>query len=295
MTTNSKKNIGIIGTGIIGLPLAVNLIKKKYKVYSYIRNKNKSRLIRNSGVLLLDNLDELFSKIDILILAVSETKDVKNILIGKNGMSKFSKKPSIVIDMSTICPIETIEISKILSKNKISLIDAPVSGGEIGAINGTLSIMIGGEKSIVNKLMPIFKILGKKITHVGGSGAGQVAKACNQIIVAQTINAISEAYIIADKFRINKKNIREALLGGFANSKILEVHGERMLTNSYSPGFKTKLHAKDLRIAKNIANKKKLILKGTDLVNKYMNKCNIDGNSEKDSSSYYLTIKKKNK
>ena len=186
-------------------------------------------------------------------------------------------------------------MSNILSKMNITLVDAPVSGGEIGAIRGELSIMIGGSKPMVKKLMPIFKILGNKITHVGESGSGQVAKACNQIIVAQTINAISEAFIIADKFKVNKSNIREALLGGFAFSTILEVHGKRMLDSNYKPGFKTKLHAKDLRIAKNITTKKNLKLKGVNLVNKFMGICAKEGNNEKDSSVYFTTIKKINK
>ena len=192
-------------------------------------------------------------------------------------------------------PYQTINISNELSKKKIHFVDAPVSGGEIGAIKGDLSIMIGGKKNIVKKLMPIFKILGSKITHVGKIGSGQVAKACNQIIVAQTINAVSEAYVIANSFNVSKKNIRSALLGGFANSKILEVHGKRMIDNSYKPGFKTKLHAKDLKIAKNIASRKNLLLQGTNLVNKYMNECLKNGCGEKDSSSYYNIIKKKNK
>tara|TARA_B100001996_G_C18639261_1_gene584994 strand:- start:475 stop:1362 length:888 start_codon:yes stop_codon:yes gene_type:complete len=290
MTKNTTK-IGIIGTGIIGLPVANNLLKKKYNVYAYVRNKKKHSEISKKGIIIKRSLAEFFRSIDILILAVSDTNDVKNILIGKNGLNKSLKTPSIVIDMSTICPIETIKISNELSKNNISLIDAPVSGGEIGAIKGNLSIMIGGEKNIVKKIMPIFKILGDKITHVGKTGSGQVAKACNQLIVAQTINAVSEAFILADKFKTNKQNIREALLGGFAYSKILEIHGKRILENNYSPGFKTKLHSKDLKIVKNIANKKNLKLEGSNLVNKYMNKCNNQGNGEKDSSAYYKIIK----
>ena len=292
---NKNTNIGIIGTGIIGLPIAKNLVNSGYKVYSHVRDKKKYNNIKKSKIIVSEDINEFYSSIDILILAVSDTPDVKKILIGKKGLIAHKTKPSIVIDMSTICPIETINISKKLSKKNIQLIDAPVSGGEIGAIKGELSIMIGGKKNIVKKVMPIFKILGSKITHVGNVGSGQVAKACNQIIVAQTINAVSEAYVMADSFNVNKKNIRSALLGGFANSKILEVHGKRMLDNSYKPGFKTKLHAKDLRIAKNIALKKNLLLQGTNLVNKYMNECKKIGYGEKDSSSYYNVIKKKNK
>lgn len=291
----NKNTIGIIGTGIIGLPIAINLLKKNFIIHAYARNKKKHLGLKKQGIIVEEDLHRFFSSIDLLILAVSDTKDVKSILLGKGGLVYSPKKPSIVIDMSTICPIETINISNILSSHKVSFIDAPVSGGEIGAIKGELSIMVGGKKNTVTKVMPIFKILGKKITHVGGTGSGQVAKACNQIIVAQTINAVSEAFIIAEKFKVNKNNIREALLGGFANSKILEVHGKRMLDNDYKPGFKTKLHAKDLRIAKNIAIKKNLKLEGVNLVNKFMSICVKEGNNEKDSSVYFTTIKKINK
>ena len=288
-------NIGFIGTGIIGLPMAKNLIAEGFNVYSYARDTKKHSSLTKSKLKVCKDIGEFYSSIDILILAVSDTPDVKKILIGKKGLIFYKKKPSIIIDMSTICPIRTINISNELSKKKIHFVDAPVSGGEIGAIKGDLSIMIGGKKNIVKKLMPIFKILGSKITHVGKIGSGQVAKACNQIIVAQTINAVSEAYVIANSFNVSKKNIRSALLGGFANSKILEVHGKRMIDNSYKPGFKTKLHAKDLKIAKNIASRKNLLLQGTNLVNKYMNECLKNGCGEKDSSSYYNIIKKKNK
>lgn len=293
--TKIKPTIGIIGTGIIGIPMAKNLIKSKYKVFSYVRDIKKHKKIENQGLKVITNIENFYSQVDILILAVGDTSDVKEILFGRTGLVKHLKIPKIVIDMSTICPIETIKMSKLLSNNKIKLIDAPVSGGEIGAIKGNLSIMVGGDKSIVKKIMPILKVLGNKITHIGKSGSGQVAKACNQIIVAQTINAVSEAFLIAEKFNADKKNIRQALLGGFAYSKILDIHGERILKNSYKPGFKTKLHAKDLRIAKNITNRKSLKLKGVNLVTNYMNQCEKEGFSEMDSSVYYKIIKKENK
>ena len=290
-----KVKIGFIGTGIIGLPMAKNLSINHYDVSAYSRNAKYHTNIIKNGINVIRNLKEFFCKIDILILAVSDTKDVKEILTGRNGLVKNALKPSIVIDMSTICPIETIKIANVLKKNNISMIDAPVSGGEIGAINGSLSIMIGGEEITVKKVMPILKILGNKITYIGSSGSGQVAKACNQIIVAQTLNAVSEAFVIADKFKANKSNIRSALLGGFANSKVLDTHAKRILEKDFKPGFKTKLHAKDLRIVKNIAKKKNLKLPGTNLVNKNMNKCNKSGHSEKDSSAYYYIVKKQNK
>ena len=152
--------------------------------------------------------------------------------------------------------------------------------------------MVGGKKNKVNKVMPILKILGEKITYIGESGSGQVAKACNQLIVGQTINAVSEAFIMADKFKTNKNKI-EALLGGFANSKILEIHGKRMLTNDYKPGLRQKLHAKDMRIVKKNYEKKNINLAGANIVYKYMQIANKKGHAEKDSSAYYLTLKNK--
>jgi len=292
---SKKTKIGFIGTGIIGLPMAINLSKNKYDVYAYSRNPKYHAAITKKGIKIIKNLKEFFAEIDILILAVSDTKDVKEVLVGSKGLINSISNISIVIDMSTICPIETIRISKILKQNNMSLIDAPVSGGEIGAIKGSLSIMVGGDAKIVKKIMPIFKILGEKITHIGDSGAGQIAKTCNQTIVAQTLNGISEAFMIADKFNVDKLNIRSALLGGFANSKVLETHAKRILDKDFEPGFKTKLHAKDLRITNNIAKKKNLKLPGTSIVNKNMNKCNKEGYGEKDSSAYYYMVKKQNK
>ena len=289
----SKVKIGLIGTGIMGMPIAKNLLKNKYDIYAYSRNLANHDFILKKGIKIIKSLKSFYNEVDILILAVSDTKDVKEILTGKNGLINNITKISIVIDMSTICPIETIKISKKLKKKRISMVDAPVSGGEIGAIEGKLSIMVGGEENIVKKILPIFRVLGSKITYIGDSGSGQVAKVCNQIIVAQTLQGVSEAFIIADKFKVNKSNIREALLGGFANSKVLDLHAKRILEKDFKPGFKTKLHAKDLRIAKNIAKEKNLNLPGTTLVNLNMNKCNSEGHSEKDSSSYYYIVKKK--
>ena len=289
----SKVKIGLIGTGIMGMPIAKNLLKNKYDIYAYSRNLANHDFILKKGIKIIKSLKSFYNEVDILILAVSDTKDVKEILTGKNGLINNITKISIVIDMSTICPIETIKISKKLKKKRISMVDAPVSGGEIGAIEGKLSIMVGGEENIVKKILPIFRVLGSKITYIGDSGSGQVAKVCNQIIVAQTLQGVSEAFIIADKFKVDKSNIREALLGGFANSKVLDLHAKRILEKDFKPGFKTKLHAKDLRIAKNIAKEKNLNLPGTTLVNLNMNKCNSEGHSEKDSSSYYYIVKKK--
>ncbi len=296
MSIHSKKiNIGFVGTGIMGLPMAKNLAKKGHMVYVYARNKNKlkNKLIKN--ITLCNTLEEVCMVCDVLISVLPDTKDVKSVLLSKKGVINFNKKPRYIVDMSTICPTETINISKLMKKNGVSMIDAPVSGGEIGAIEGNLSIMVGGDRKVFYKLKKILEILGQKITYVGKNGSGQVAKICNQIVVAQSINAIGEAYIIAKSFNVDIKKVREALLGGFAYSKILEVHGQRMIDNSYKPGFKTSLHYKDLRISRNIIKKNSLNLPGSKLVYKYMKETSKDKHRNKDSSAYYLTLKKNNK
>ena len=230
MDTNKAK-IGIIGTGIMGMPIAKNLLKNKYDVYAYSRNIKKQALIEKKGIKIIKSLKNFFHDIDILILAVSDTNDVKEILTGKNGLINNISKISIVIDMSTICPIETIKISKKLKKSNISMVDDPVSGGEIGAIKGNLSIMVGGEESIVKKILPIFKVLGEKITHIGASGSGQVAKACNQTIVAQTLQGVSEAFIIADKFKVDIVNLSKETINSYFKSSGIDKDIENIFIN----------------------------------------------------------------
>ena len=194
--------------------------------------------------------------------------------------------------MSTISPEGTRYINDKLRARKSYLVDAPVSGGEAGAKSGELSIMVGGDKSAYLKVKFILSILGSKITYIGKSGSGQVCKACNQILVAQTIQSISEIITIAKKSDINPMIIREALLAGYANSKILEVHGKRMITSDYKPGFKLSLHHKDLKIAKNLIKNMGLNLKGLNQVEKAMNRAEREGLSEFDSSVIHTILEK---
>jgi 2-hydroxy-3-oxopropionate reductase len=220
---------------------------------------------------------------------------VYSIVLGKRGLYDNILPNTILIDMSTISPDITVEISNKLKVKKSYLIDAPVSGGEIGAINGDLSIMVGGQKKIFNKILPILSVLGKNITYIGKSGSGQITKACNQILVAGTMVAVSEVLLVAKKSGCNLNLIRDALMGGFANSKILEVHGRRMIDSDYKPGFKSKLHLKDLDIALKIAKDLNINLKGTKYSRKLMHQSVMDKKQEKDSSVIHEIIKKINK
>lgn len=291
MTNNKLQKIAVIGTGIMGMPVASNLAKSGHKIFIYARRPKsiKKKLHRNMA--LCNNKEQLFKSSNILILNVSNTDDVEEILIGKDGLYKYEKHPKLVIDMSTICPIKTKQISQKLKKKNIYLFDCPVSGGEAGAINRKLSIMVGGEFKNYYKISNILNKIAKKLTYIGETGSGQLTKICNQIVVAQTIHAIGEAFILADAFKVNKNKVREALLGGFANSKILENHGQRMINKQYKAGFTTKLHLKDLKIAKDISKNKKLKLQALEKTLKIMKK-NNKSNANKDSSSYYLTLKK---
>jgi len=295
---DSKKahcEIGFIGLGIMGKPMVKNLIKSGYKVSFFARRKKIIDEITAIGGTYINNISDLPKICKIIILNLPKSNDVKNIVLGNEGLYENILHNTILIDMSTISPDVTSEISNKLKLKKSYLIDAPVSGGEIGAINGSLSIMVGGQKKIFKKILPILSVLGENITYIGKSGSGQITKACNQILVAGTMVAVSEVLLVAKKSGCNLNLIRDALMGGFANSKILEVHGRRMIDSDYKPGFKSKLHLKDLDIALKIAKDLNINLKGTKYSRKLMYQSVMDKKQEKDSSVIHEIIKKINK
>jgi len=295
---DSKKahcEIGFIGLGIMGKPMVKNLLKSGYKVSFYARRKKIIDEISAIGGTYINNIPDLPKICKIIILNLPRSNDVQNVVLGNEGLYENILRNTILIDMSTISPDVTLEISNKLKLKKSYLIDAPVSGGEIGAINGNLSIMVGGQKKIFKKILPILSVLGKNITYIGKSGSGQITKACNQILVAGTMVAVSEVLLVARKSGCNLNLIRDALMGGFANSKILEVHGYRMINGDYKPGFKSKLHLKDLDIALKIAKNLDINLKGTKYSRKLMHQSVIDKKQDKDSSVIHEIIKKINK
>lgn len=282
--------IGFIGLGIMGKPMAKNLLKADFCLGLHARHQNSLQPFSSDNVQIFNTPAELAQNCETIITIVSDTPDVTEIISGSNGLIHGATGGHTIIDMSTISPEVTKQIAQTLVNKNINMLDAPVSGGEKGAIEGNLSIMVGGKKAIFEKALPIFQCLGKNIIHIGDHGAGQVAKACNQILVAQTMSAVAEAFLLAKASGVDPCKVRDALLGGFAYSKILEVHGKRMLDNNYQPGFKASLHNKDIKIALNSANEHDISLPGTDLVAKYLQKVVEHGDGELDSAAIAKVI-----
>ena len=286
------EKIGFIGIGIMGRPMVNNLLKAGYTVSVYARREASIQALKSGQVEVLSSPTMLAEQCSTIISCVSDTPDVEEVLTGDQGALHGIQAQSLMIDMSTISPQVTRTIAQQFKAKDCLYLDAPVSGGDVGAIAGTLSIMVGGEEQAFQRALPIFRCLGKNIVHVGPSGAGQVAKACNQIVAAQTVTAVAEAFLLADSSGVEPSKVREALLGGFAYSRVLELHGQRILDQQYEPGFKAKLHAKDLTIALETANNNAIDMPGAALSNSYMQALVEHGHGELDSSAIAKVILK---
>lgn len=282
------QNIGFIGLGIMGNPMALNLIRAGYSVGVYARRPEAAKKLIEAGATFYTSPKELGAQVDVIITCVSNTADVEEVLLGQNGVIHSAKPGTIVIDMSTISAGATKKIAEALAKKKIEMLDAPVSGGEQGAITGSLSIMVGGKADTLKKITPIFDVLGKQYVHIGDHGAGQTAKACNQIIIAETIIAVSEAMKLAKASGVDPAKVREALLGGFASSRVLEIHGKRMLEEDYKPGFKAVLHCKDLHLALEQVKEVKADVHAAFYAADCLDRVVAEGNGELDSSAMHL-------
>ncbi len=283
------QKIGFIGLGIMGKPMALNLIRAGYPVSIYARRPEVAEPLIKAGAKAYSSPKELTAHADVIITMVPATADVEEVLLGKNGVIQAAKSHNTVIDMSTISATATQHIAQLFAKKHVAMLDAPVSGGEQGAMNGSLSIMVGGNAVVLEKMRPILEALGKQIVHIGEqNGAGQIAKACNQIIIAETIIAVSEALHLAKKSGIDPSKVREALLGGFASSRVLEIHGKRMLENNYKPGFKTTLHRKDLHLALEQAHQAGIELPAAQYATDCLDHLIIKGHGEDDSSAIHL-------
>jgi len=233
----------------MGRPMALNLMAGGHELHVYARRAEAAEPLVIAGATAWGSPAEAAAQAEVIFSCVSDTPDVEEVLLGAGGVIHGAQPGSIVVDMSTISPSATREMAARLAERGVEMLDAPVSGGEQGAIAGTLSIMVGGNAAALARVRPLLDLLGSNIVHVGGHGAGQVVKACNQIVVAQTIVGVAEALQLANRQGVDPARVREALLGGFAYSKILDVHGQRMLDDNYTPGFKARLHTKDLGIA----------------------------------------------
>jgi 2-hydroxy-3-oxopropionate reductase len=246
--------IGFIGLGIMGKPMARNLLNAGFELVVHSRSSGPVDELVEAGARRASSPAEVAGAVDTLITMLPDTPDVEHVLFGDAGAVGGLRQGSLAIDMSTISPIATRAMAARLRESGVGFLDAPVSGGEKGAIDGTLSIMIGGAAEDVARAKPLFDVMGKTVVHVGDAGAGQVAKACNQLVVASTIEAVAEALTLAKQAGVDPARVREALLGGFAGSKIMEMHGQRMLDDNFQPGFRARLHLKDARIVLDTAH-----------------------------------------
>lgn len=285
-------DIGFIGLGIMGTPMARHLQDAGHVLYtSKFFIAPKQELIDN-GLKIVESPKALAEKTDIIILMLPDTPEVKDVLFGENGVVLGLKPGKLVIDMSSISPIETKEFAKKVRETGSEYIDAPVSGGEVGAKGATLSIMAGGSQEAFDRALPLFKLMGKNITLVGDCGDGQVTKVANQIIVALTIEAVSEALVLASKAGADPARVREALMGGFASSRILEVHGDRMIKRTFDPGFRISLHQKDLNLALQSAKTLGVSLPNTASTQELFNSCAANGDSGLDHSGLVRALER---
>ena len=284
--------VGFVGLGIMGRPQALNLIKGGYSVAVYARRAESMQPLKDAGAITCASPKDVAAQCDVIITMVADTPDVEQVIFGEGGIIHGAKSGAVVIDMSTISPVATKNMAERLKAKGVDMIDAPVSGGEVGAVNGTLTIMCGGKQAVFDKIKPILECMGKTITLVGDTGAGQVAKACNQIVVGVSIEAVSEAMALARRMGVDPGKVREALMGGFAGSKIMEIHGKRMIDYDFKPGFKTKLHQKDMKIVMETAASIGLNLPGAALFAQHLNALMGSGDGEMDSSAVLKVIER---
>jgi 2-hydroxy-3-oxopropionate reductase len=283
--------IGFIGLGIMGRPMALNLKKAGHQLIVPERRSLTDEVRQNAEV--AADPKSVAQQAEVLILMVPDTPDVETVLFGPNGAAEGLKKGTLVIDMSSISPIETKAFARQINDKGCDYLDAPVSGGEVGAKQGTLTIMVGGPDAAFARAKPLFELMGKNITHVGAeNGAGQTCKVANQIIVALNIQAVAEALVFASRAGADPAKVRQALMGGFASSRILEVHGERMLKGTFDPGFRVRLHQKDLNLALSAAKELNLSLLNTATAQQMFSSCAAGGGADLDHSALILAVER---
>ena len=288
---SAKLKLGFVGLGIMGAPMAGQLIKAGHEVFINTRSKVPQDLASSSAIQCASP-SEVAEKADIIFTMVPDTPDVEKVLFGDKGIASGLSKGKVVVDMSSISPIATKEYAKKINTLGCDYLDAPVSGGEVGAKNATLSIRVGGDEAVFNKVKPVLDLMGKNINLVGGNGDGQTAKVANQIIVALNIEAVAEALLFAAKAGADPAKVRQALMGGFASSKILEVHGERMVKRTFDPGFRIELHQKDLNLALNSARALGVSLPNTATAQELFNSCSAHGGKAWDHSAMVKALEK---
>jgi len=283
--------IGFIGIGIMGAPMAGHLLDGGHELTVNDISPIPRELVEK-GATVVSSAREAAETGEVVIVMVPDTPDVEVVLFGENGVAEGLSSGKIVVDMSSISPVETKEFAEKINALGCSYLDAPVSGGEVGAKAGSLTIMVGGDQATFDTVKPLFELMGQNITLVGGNGDGQTCKVANQIIVALTIEAVGEALLFASKAGADPAKVREALMGGFASSKILEIHGERMIQRTFEPGFRITLHQKDLNLALSNARKLQMALPNTATAQELFNSVAAQGDSGLDHSAMVLALEK---
>lgn len=280
-----SEKLGFIGLGIMGRPMALNLLEAGYELQVHARREASMRPLADAGARVCAHPAEVAQGADIIFTMVSDTPDVEAVILGDQGIIQGARPGTVVVDMSTISPSATRRIAARLGERRIDMLDAPVSGGEAGAIAGTLSIMVGGSQAAFERVLPLLRLMGKNIVHIGANGAGQVCKSCNQVVVGATIAGVAEAILLAQSSGVDPERVREALLGGFAGSRVLEVHGRRMIEDDFEPGFKARLHQKDMRIVGEAAAELGLCLPTAAMISQYLNALVGQGLGDLDSAA----------
>jgi 2-hydroxy-3-oxopropionate reductase len=276
--------VGFIGLGVMGKPMAKNLIKGGHSLVVHSRSRGPIDEVVAAGAKAAASPADVARQASVVITMLPDTPDVELVLTGSDGVVSGLQPRAVVIDMSSISPAATRRLASIVASKGATMLDAPVSGGEIGAINASLSIMVGGDEQAFTRVKPILASMGsaEKIIYIGESGAGQVCKICNQVAIGGALAGVSEAFALARKAGVDAARVRQALLGGFAASRVLEVHGERMLKNNYVPGFRTRLYQKDLRIANEAAAANGVAMPATAIVAQLVNALVASGGADLD-------------
>ena len=283
-------NIGFIGLGIMGAPMAGHLLTGGHSVASATHSKPVPEALTAAGLKVLASRRAVAEASEIVITMVPDTPEVEEVLFGKDGVVEGLKPGSLVIDMSSISPIETKRFAALIAGKGCDYLDAPVSGGEVGAKAASLTIMVGGTEKAFARAKPVFELMGKNITLVGDIGSGQTAKVANQIIVALTIEAVAEALVFASKAGADPAKVRQALMGGLASSRILELHGERMIKRTFNPGFRIRLHQKDLNLALSGAKSLGVALPNTASAAQLFQTAAANGGAELDHSALVTAL-----
>ncbi len=282
--------VGFIGLGIMGKPMAKNLMDAGHELVVFNRTREKAEELAGDGATVAGSPREVAERSDVVITMLPDSPQVEEVLTGEDGVLEGIKEGALVVDMSTISPVVTEGLAAKVKEKGASMLDAPVSGGDVGAIEGTLSIMVGGSEGDFERARPLFEAMGKTVTHVGGNGTGQVVKAANQIVVALTIEAVSEALVLGSKGGVAPERILDVLSGGLAGNKVMEVKREKMLTHSFDPGFRIELHHKDLGIALVAGREYGVTLPVTALVDQMLQELRMRGRGDRDHSALLTLI-----